>query len=70
MRDRCDFYRSTITIENAFIHYTVIISLSQHRRVIAASHAHRSRNSKSHASAEAQGNVVSAICLSKVNPHF
>jgi hypothetical protein len=24
----------------------------------------------SHASAEAQGNVVRAICLSKVNPHF
>jgi hypothetical protein len=25
---------------------------------------------RSHASAEAQGNVVRAICLSKVNPHF
>jgi hypothetical protein len=24
----------------------------------------------SHASAKAQGNVVRAICLSKVNPHF
>jgi hypothetical protein len=27
-------------------------------------------NNISHASAEAQGNVVRAICLSKVNPHF
>jgi hypothetical protein len=44
MRERCDFHRSTIAIENAFIDYTVFIPLSQHRRVIAASHAHRSRN--------------------------
>jgi hypothetical protein len=28
------------------------------------------KKSTSHASAEAQGNVVRAICLSKVNPHF
>jgi hypothetical protein len=37
-----------IAVENAnvFIDYTVFIPLSQHRRVIAASHAHRSRNCK------------------------
>jgi hypothetical protein len=46
MRDRCDFHRSTIAIENAFIDYTVFIPLSQHRSVIAASHVHRNRNCK------------------------
>jgi hypothetical protein len=46
MRERCDFHRSTIAIGNASIDYTVFIPLSQHRSVIAASHAHRSRNWK------------------------
>jgi hypothetical protein len=46
MRERCDFHRSTIAIENAFIVYTVFIPLLQYRRVIAALHAHRSRNCK------------------------
>jgi hypothetical protein len=46
MRERCDFHRSTIAIGNAFIDYTVFIPLSQHHSVIAASHAHRSRNWK------------------------
>jgi hypothetical protein len=46
MRERCDFHRSTIAIGNAFIDYTVFIPLSQHRSVIAATHAHHSRNWK------------------------
>jgi hypothetical protein len=46
MRERCDFHRSTIAIENAFIDYTVFIPVSQHRRVIAASHVHASRRSR------------------------
>jgi hypothetical protein len=46
MRERCEFHRSTIAIGNAFIDYTVFIPLSQHRCVIAASHAHRSRSWK------------------------
>jgi hypothetical protein len=46
MRERCDFHRSTIAIENASIDYTAFIPLSQHRSIIAASHAHRSRSAR------------------------
>jgi hypothetical protein len=43
---RCYFYCIAVAIEIAFIDNTAFIPLSQHCRVIAASHAHRSRNSK------------------------
>jgi hypothetical protein len=46
MHVRCDFIAAQSAIENALIDYTVFIPLSQHRRVIAASHAHRSRKCK------------------------
>jgi hypothetical protein len=59
MHERCNFHRSTIAIENASIDYTVFIPLSPHRRVIAASHAHRSRNCK-----------LSLTCAFKARFHY
>jgi hypothetical protein len=48
MRVRGIRTRIVVAVENASLdyHYTVFIPLSQHRRVIAASYAHRSPNCK------------------------